>query len=157
MDGDESDENDDAEKKVGEEEENAENLSKNDKIKYNLRNSSKVYYNITHSIQDEVTTQPKMLKGGKMMGYQVQGLNWMVSLYNNNLNGILADEMGLGKTIQTIALFAHLIESKGNEGPFLIVVPLATITNWTYEFDRWDPDIKKMIYRGKKSERPILA
>jgi SNF2 family DNA or RNA helicase len=27
------------------------------------------------------------------------GLNWMISLYNNNLNGILADEMGLGKTI----------------------------------------------------------
>lgn len=39
----------------------------------------------------------------------------------------------------------------------MIVVPLATITNWTYEFDRWAPDIKKMIYRGKKSERPILA
>ena len=28
------------------------------------------------------------------------GVNWMVSLYNNNLNGVLADEMGLGKTIQ---------------------------------------------------------
>ena len=26
-------------------------------------------------------------------------VNWMVSLYNNNLNGILTDEMGLGKTI----------------------------------------------------------
>jgi SNF2 family DNA or RNA helicase len=25
------------------------------------------------------------------------GLRWMVSLYNNNLNGILADEMGLGE------------------------------------------------------------
>lgn len=81
----------------------------------------------------------------------------MVSLYNNNLNGILADEMGLGKTIQTIALFAHLIEVKGNEGPFLVVVPLTTITNWTYEMDIWAPDIKKMIYKGKKSERPILA
>jgi len=40
-----------------------------------------------------------MLKGGSMVGYQIAGLNWMVSLYNNNLNGILADEMGLGKTI----------------------------------------------------------
>jgi hypothetical protein len=28
------------------------------------------------------------------------GLQWMVSLYNNKLNGILADEMGLGKTVQ---------------------------------------------------------
>lgn len=44
--------------------------------------------------------------------YQMEGLQWMVSLYNNNLNGILADEMGLGKTIQTIALLAYLMESK---------------------------------------------
>jgi len=40
-----------------------------------------------------------MLVGGQLKSYQMFGLNWMVSLYNNNLNGILADEMGLGKTI----------------------------------------------------------
>jgi SNF2 family DNA or RNA helicase len=28
---------------------------------------------------------------------QLRGLEWMVSLYNNQLNGILADEMGLGE------------------------------------------------------------
>ena len=132
-------------------------LGEDEKIKYNLKNSSNVYYKITHSISDEVTTQPKMLKGGEMKGYQIYGLNWMVSLYNNNLNGILADEMGLGKTIQTISLFAYLIEEKGNEGPFLVVVPLTTISNWTMEFDKWAPDIKKIIYKGKKSERPELA
>lgn len=32
--------------------------------------------------------------------YQMNGLRWLVSLYNNHLNGILADEMGLGKTVQ---------------------------------------------------------
>ena len=53
---------------------------------------------------------------------QVKGLEW---LYSNNLNGILADEMGLGKTIQTIALITYLIENKGNNGPFLIIVPLS--------------------------------
>ena len=40
-----------------------------------------------------------MIKFGKLKPYQMFGLNWLVSLYNNNLNGILADEMGLGKTI----------------------------------------------------------
>ena len=40
-----------------------------------------------------------MLKNGILKNYQLSGLNWLVSLYNNNLNGILADEMGLGKTI----------------------------------------------------------
>jgi SWI/SNF-related matrix-associated actin-dependent regulator of chromatin subfamily A protein 2/4 len=47
-----------------------------------------------------------------MSRYQLEGLEWMVSLYNNDLNGILADEMGLGKTIQTISLFAYLMEKK---------------------------------------------
>ncbi|KAF8323656.1 hypothetical protein F5887DRAFT_927167 [Amanita rubescens] len=35
---------------------------------------------------------------GTMRAYDLQGLNWMVSLRHNGLNGILADEMGLGKT-----------------------------------------------------------
>lgn len=34
--------------------------------------------------------------------YQMNGLRWLVSLYNNHLNGILADEMGLGKTVQVL-------------------------------------------------------
>ena len=58
---------------------------------------------------------------------QVSGLEWLVSLHNNNLNGILADEMGLGKTIQTIALLAYLIEKKKIMGPFLIIVPLSWV------------------------------
>lgn len=36
------------------------------------------------------------------------GLQWMLSLYNNKLNGILADEMGLGKTVQ-VSLFFWLL------------------------------------------------
>lgn len=28
-----------------------------------------------------------------MRAYQLQGLNWMISLHHNGLNGILADEM----------------------------------------------------------------
>jgi len=37
------------------------------------------------------------------------GLQWMLSLYNNKLNGILADEMGLGKTVQVAP--CHIILS----------------------------------------------
>ena len=66
-----------------------------------------------------------MLKGGLLKEYQLKGLEWMVSLYNNRLNGILADEMGLGKTIQTISLITYLIEKKKQNGPFLIIVPLS--------------------------------
>jgi ATP-dependent helicase STH1/SNF2 len=51
------------------------------------------YYSIAHKISEKISAQPKMLVGGTLKDYQVKGLQWMVSLYNNHLNGILADEM----------------------------------------------------------------
>ena len=81
------------------------------------------------------------------------GLEWLVSLYNNSLNGILADEMGLGKTIQTIALLAYLMEIKKNNGPFLIVVPLSTLTNWDNELIKWAPKIRRVVYKGNRDTR----
>jgi ATP-dependent DNA helicase len=54
--------------------------------------------------------QPALITGAIMKDYQLEGLDWLVSLYENGLNGILADEMGLGKTIQTISLLAFLRE-----------------------------------------------
>ena len=52
--------------------------------------------------------QSSILTGGKLTYYQLDGLNWLISLYERGLNGILADEMGLGKTIQSIAFMAYL-------------------------------------------------
>uniref|UniRef100_A0A3P8VLE9 SWI/SNF related BAF chromatin remodeling complex subunit ATPase 4 n=1 Tax=Cynoglossus semilaevis TaxID=244447 RepID=A0A3P8VLE9_CYNSE len=54
--------------------------------------------------------------------YTIKGLEWLVSLYNNNLNGILADEMGLGKTIQTIALITYLMEHKPESSKMFFVL-----------------------------------
>ena len=50
------------------------------------------YYGIAHKIKENVK-QPSILVGGTLKEYQLKGLQWMVSLYNNRLNGILADEM----------------------------------------------------------------
>jgi hypothetical protein len=50
------------------------------------------YYAVTHRRTEEVS-QPALLKGGALKEYQLAGLQWMVSLYNNQLSGILADEM----------------------------------------------------------------
>ncbi|XP_010132232.1 PREDICTED: transcription activator BRG1-like, partial [Buceros rhinoceros silvestris] len=69
------------------------------------------------------------------------------------LNGILADEMGLGKTIQTIALITYLMEHKRINGPFLIIVPLSTLSNWAYEFDKWAPSVVKVSYKGSPAAR----
>jgi ATP-dependent helicase STH1/SNF2 len=111
------------------------------------------YFNVAHRIKEDVTEQPKILVGGKLKEYQMKGLQWMISLYNNNLNGILADEMGLGKTIQTISLVTYLIERKRQNGPFLVIVPLSTLTNWTMEFDKWAPSVEKIVYKGPPAVR----
>lgn len=50
------------------------------------------YYASAHLKVEEVR-QPGILVGGDLKDYQIGGLQWMVSLYNNKLNGILADEM----------------------------------------------------------------
>jgi len=41
-----------------------------------------------------------LVTGGELRSYQLKGVRWLVSLYQNGLNGILADQMGLGKTVQ---------------------------------------------------------
>lgn len=58
---------------------------------------------MAHNVTERIVRAPAYLKppgNGKLRDYQMMGLEWMVSLYNNKLNGILADEMGLGKTVQ---------------------------------------------------------
>ena len=116
------------------------------------RQATSAYYQITHQKTEEVR-QPKMLLGGHLKEYQLAGVSWLVSLYNNRLNGILADEMGLGKTIQSIALLAHLMEEKGNYGPFLVVAPLSTLSNWANEFAKWTPSIQVLSYKGPPAAR----
>ena len=100
-------------------------------------------------------SQPDAVTGGVMRGYQLEGLFWLRSLYENGLNGILADEMGLGKTVQTIAFLAFLREMK-SFGPFLVVAPLSTLGNWIDEFERWTPSIQTMLYHGSPQERAHL-
>lgn len=106
--------------------------------------------------RSELPRQPMMLVGGDLKEYQLRGLQWMVSLYDNHLNGILADEMGLGKTIQTIALLTYITEIRHNHGPFLVVVPLSTLSNWVIEFKKWAPKLLIVVYKGAPCVRKEL-
>jgi ATP-dependent DNA helicase len=99
--------------------------------------------------------QPALVTGAVMRPYQVDGVQWLISLYENGLNGMLADEMGLGKTLQVIAFLAHLWE-KRVRGPFLVVAPLSTIGNWQREFARFAPDVPVVLYHGTRDERAAL-
>ncbi|XP_024960128.1 probable ATP-dependent DNA helicase CHR12 isoform X1 [Cynara cardunculus var. scolymus] len=121
-----------------------------------LLEGQRQYNSVIHSIQEKVTEQPSILQGGELRPYQLEGLQWMLSLFNNNLNGILADEMGLGKTIQTISLIAYLIENKGVTGPHLIVAPKAVLPNWINEFSTWAPSISAYLYDGRLDERKAM-
>ena len=115
------------------------------------------YYAVAHRVRERVTEQSALLVGGTLKPYQIQGLEWMVSLYNNHLNGILADEMGLGKTIQTIALITYLMEVKKVNGPYLIIVPLSTLANWINEFNKWSPAVSTIIFKGNPQTRKNLG
>ncbi|CAM6105324.1 unnamed protein product [Calypogeia fissa] len=111
------------------------------------------YYSLAHAVNEQIFRQPTMLRAGTLRDYQLVGLQWMLSLYNNRLNGILADEMGLGKTVQVMALIAYLMEFKGNYGPHLIIVPNAVIVNWKSELLRWLPSVSCIFYVGGKEAR----
>jgi SWI/SNF-related matrix-associated actin-dependent regulator of chromatin subfamily A member 5 len=93
---------------------------------------------------------------GQMRPYQLQGLNWMVSLHHNGLNGILADEMGLGKTLQTISFLTYLKYRQNIPGPHLVVVPKSTLQNWAREFEHWSPTFNVIVLTGSKDERAAL-
>lgn len=83
-----------------------------------------------------------------MRDYQIRGLNWMISLYDNGINGILADEMGLGKTLQTISLLGYMKHYRNNAGPHIVIGPKSTLTNWMNECKRWVPSLRVVCLIG---------
>ncbi|TDL18206.1 hypothetical protein BD410DRAFT_793521 [Rickenella mellea] len=98
--------------------------------------------------------QPASITGATLKPYQLEGVAWMVSLYESGISGILADEMGLGKTLQTIAFHAYLREKTFS--PFLIVCPLSVLHNWVDEFAKFAPSIPVCMYHGTPAERAEL-
>lgn len=120
------------------------------------RTEEQTYYSIAHTVHEKVTEQASIMVNGQLKEYQLKGLEWLVSLYNNNLNGILADEMGLGKTIQTISLVTYLMDRKKVMGPYLIIVPLSTLPNWVLEFEKWAPAVGVVSYKGSPQGRRLL-
>ncbi|KAI7751444.1 hypothetical protein M8C21_020384 [Ambrosia artemisiifolia] len=99
--------------------------------------------------------QPEWLKGGKLRDYQLDGLNFLVNSWRNDTNVILADEMGLGKTVQSVSMLGFLQNAQKVRGPFLVVVPLSTLSNWAKEFRKWLPDMNVIIYVGTRASREV--
>ena len=86
--------------------------------------------------------------------YQQEGYQWLAFLYEHRFGACLADDMGLGKTIQAIALLGAIKEKKAGCAasaplPSLIVMPPSLVFNWEQEIERFYPDLKVYVYRGK--------
>ncbi|CAE6436278.1 unnamed protein product [Rhizoctonia solani] len=109
------------------------------------------------SLTDMSVGQPKMLQA-QLKEYQLKGLNWLATLYEQGINGILADEMGLGKagTVQSISLLAYLAETHQIWGPFLVIAPASTLHNWQQELTRFVPALKTLPYWGNIKDRTTL-
>ncbi len=82
----------------------------------------------------------------KLKAYQVEGVEWLASLYaapegvHSWRGALLADDMGLGKTLQVLAFLAWRRASaartpSGAEkpGPHLVVAPVGLLENWRKE------------------------
>uniref|UniRef100_A0A8C1U767 Chromodomain helicase DNA binding protein 1 n=1 Tax=Cyprinus carpio TaxID=7962 RepID=A0A8C1U767_CYPCA len=94
--------------------------------------------------------------GLELRDYQLEGLNWMAHSWCKGNSCILADEMGLGKTIQTISFLNYLFHEHQLYGPFLLVVPLSTLTSWQREIQLWAPQINVVVYLGDIGSRNMI-
>uniref|UniRef100_A0A8C4R333 Chromodomain helicase DNA binding protein 2 n=1 Tax=Eptatretus burgeri TaxID=7764 RepID=A0A8C4R333_EPTBU len=103
--------------------------------------------------------QPTYLGGSDVLelrDYQLDGLNWLIHSWCRFNSVILADEMGLGKTIQTISSLSVLFHQHLLYGPFLLVVPLSTVTSWQREFQAWAPEMNVVTYLGDLLSRNTI-
>ncbi|KZO96028.1 hypothetical protein CALVIDRAFT_481994 [Calocera viscosa TUFC12733] len=107
-------------------------------------------------LQDAAVVEQPALLDAKLKDYQLKGLNWLVQLYEQGINGILADEMGLGKTVQSISLLAYLAEKYDIWGPFLVIAPASTLHNWEQEIRKFVPRMKVLPYWGVVKDRQTL-
>lgn len=92
----------------------------------------------------------------ELRDYQLDGVNWLAHSWCRCNSVILADEMGLGKTIQTISFLSYLFHQHQLYGPFILVVPLSTLTSWQREFETWAPDMNVVVYLGDVISRKTI-
>uniref|UniRef100_W5KJ44 Chromodomain helicase DNA binding protein 2 n=1 Tax=Astyanax mexicanus TaxID=7994 RepID=W5KJ44_ASTMX len=131
---------------------------------FNSRNSSKTVPSKECKVLKQrprfvaLKKQPSYIGGEnlELRDYQLDGVNWLAHSWCRCNSVILADEMGLGKTIQTISFLSYLFHQHQLYGPFLLVVPLSTLTSWQREFCTWAPDMNVVVYLGDVLSRKTI-
>lgn len=110
----------------------------------------------TRSSYKPFRTQPDYIKFGQLREFQLHGINFLAHNWCKGNNVILADEMGLGKTVQTVSFMNWLRHDRGQQGPFIVVVPLSTMPAWADTFNNWCPDINYVVYNGNEAARKTI-
>ena len=158
-------------------------IAKNELDAYRVREAeakypykSAVYPKHQRPAFEKITEDPPYITatGGELKDFQLTGLNWLAYLWAKGENGILADEMGLGKvrtalasllipyadgllqTVQTVAFLSYLFNQMRQYGPFLVIVPLSTITAWQSQFATWAPELNVITYIGTAPAREVI-
>ena len=127
----------------------------------------------------DIVFSPSELLQANLRPYQIDGVKWLIHLYNHALGGCLADDMGLGKTLQTIALLLHvkgekairvddeealtqlnLFNNEDQRGIFrslgcLIVLPASLVFNWRTELMKFAPSLSVYVHTGSKRQKDI--
>jgi len=110
----------------------------------------------TRSTYRPFRTQPDYIKHGTLREFQIAGINFLAHNWCKGNNVVLADEMGLGKTVQTVSFMNWLRHDRGQQGPFLVIVPLSTMPAWADTLNNWTPDMNYVVYNGNEASRRII-
>jgi superfamily II DNA or RNA helicase len=81
---------------------------------------------------------------GELRHYQAEARGWLGFLDRAGLGGCLAMDMGLGKTPTVLA---HVLEHR-DQGPALVIAPLAVLGNWAAEAQRFTPELRVRVHHG---------
>ena len=90
----------------------------------------------------------------RLQPYQMAGVQWISDLYQLSLGGILADDMGLGKTVTSLA-FLEGLNSRGQLGSCLVLVPTSLTYNWISEASRFAPNLPVRIFQSRDPEQTL--
>ncbi|KAF7684114.1 putative global transcription activator SNF2L1 [Astathelohania contejeani] len=123
------------------------------KKKPKMRKRGEEYSETEGFVHEAYTFQssPTYVKG-ELRDYQIEGVNWLINMYNQGINCILADEMGLGKTLQTITFIGYLKLFEGVNKAHLLIVPKSILHNWQSEVNKFIPELKMFVLHAPKKE-----
>lgn len=80
--------------------------------------------------------------GHRLYPYQIGGVQWLAE----NDAALIGDDPGLGKTVQIIGALPE-------QAAVVIVCPAFLKLNWQIEFERWRPEIRPTVLKGRNSFR----